>query len=338
MTTGSLTFGRHEHTATLLSDGSVLVVGSILAAAERSDPDTGAWIEAEIARDSLLGQSATLLTNGSVLVAGGSEGVRRATWLYDPAADVWSPTGLLSKGRDGHTATMLADGRVLVAGGYFFKHGRPRPTASADTYDPATGRWQRTGPLTSARILHTAALLSDGRVLVVGGASRNLAPLASAEIYDPQTGLWTAVAPMSEARIQHTRTVLPDGRALVVGGSPRPLISAGAEMIDPRTGEWSQTAPLPDARTSHTATLLRDGRVLVAGGVGLDNPVGTSEFLSTVAVYDPTIGLWTPTDPMSVARVEHTATLLGDGRVLVAGGLGPEAARTAEIYDPSRRR
>ncbi len=333
--TGSLVFARHDHTATLLSDGSVLVAGSILAAAERFDPATGGWAETELAQDDLLGQSATLLTNGTVLVAGGGESVRKAAWLYDPAADHWIATGPLSKGRDGHTATMLTDGRVLVAGGYVTKRGHSRATAAAEIYDPATGRWRRTGALSTARILHTAALLADGRVLVVGGASRNHAPLATAEIFDPETGRWTEVAPMSEARIQHTLTVLADGRALVVGGSPHPLISSGAEIFNPSTGEWTQAAPLPEARKAHTATRLQDGRVLVAGGIGSGDPPGTGEFLSSAIIYDPATDAWIETAPMSVPRVGHTATLLDDGRVLVAGGLGPDAAATAEIYDPS---
>ncbi len=332
---GSLTAARHAHTATLLADGTVFVAGYGFSTTERYDPGVGAWTATEPCPETLVGQSTTIVANGQVLVAGGGGGVPKAAWLFDPAADRWISTGSLAKARSEHTATRLADGRVLVVGGETRQRGRWRATAAAEIYDQTTGRWTKARPMSTPRRLHTAALLADGRVLVVGGVGRDLIPLASAEVYDPPTDRWTRVDPMSEPRIFHTLSILADGRALVVGGSPHPLSSSGVELFDPTDGTWRSAAPLPDTRHSHTATIMRDGRVLIAGGVGPGDPPGTGEFLATALIYDPAADSWKPTDAMSVPRVEHTATLLDDGRVLVTGGLGPEAGATSEIFDPN---
>lgn len=148
------------------------------------------------------------------------------------------------------------------------------------------------------------------------------------------TGAWIPAQPMGDGREDHTATLLRDGHVLVAGGSTDP-----AELYDPSTGSWTPTGSLVEARGGHTATLLADGRVLVAGGfrAGLDN---NGEFLGSAELYDPVVGTWTPTRPMVEVRGRgHTATLLSDGRVLVAGGFhGAEPTETlssAEIFDPA---
>ncbi len=118
-----------------------------------------------------------------------------------------------------------------------------------------------------------------------------------------------------------TATLLRDGKLLVAGGSAAAGPLAAAELYDPATGSWSATGTMSTPRTGHTATLLPDGKVLVAGGEatvprGLNEPPS----LASAELYDPATGSWTATGSMTTSRSGQSATLLRDGKVLVAGG------------------
>lgn len=241
----------------------------------------------------------------------------------------WRGTGALDEcegeacqGRYGHTATRLDGpacrsdaapewcGKVLVAGGtdslllsFWIDVGSP--IASALLYDPASGQWEPTGSLTAARFNHTATLLDGpncgqhcGKVLVVGGAGEDGEAVGGAELYNPETGGWT---------------------------------DAGTAT----------------ARFGHTATLLegedcgqRCGQVLVAGGT--DDLEWRPPFES-VEFFDPSSGAWETGPALTTcesssceARGDHTATLLGDGTVLVAGGYsGSAPMATSQVFDPA---
>src|SRR5512140_26592 len=117
--------------------------------------------------------TATLLPDGRVLIAGGYDEPTTClagAELYDPATGSFTVTGSLANARASHTATLLPSGKVLVTGGISFgPAGGPPYLASAELYDPATGTFAPTGAMATPRSGHTATLLQDGRVLIVGG-------------------------------------------------------------------------------------------------------------------------------------------------------------------------
>jgi hypothetical protein len=159
-------------------------------------------------------------------------------------------------------------------------------------------------------------------------------------------GTFTQAGRMAVARYQHTATLLNDGRVLIAGGDSSygalgPNTEASAELYDPATGTFSPTGSMTTARDGHTATLLPNGKVLIAGGGPRLGGVGYS--VASAEIYDPATGSFTATGAMIVERTAHTATLLNNGRVLIAGGLRRVVGSTlseysyprgAELYDP----
>ena len=287
--------------------------------------------------------TATLLETGKVLITGGesdnSFGSRTAE-LYDPANGTFSATQEMSSGRVWHTATLLKDGTVLIAGG----HDGNNALATAEIFDPASGTFTPTsGPMTAARFRHTATLLSTGEVLITGGADNN-AILNSAELFDPATGTFSATGSMAAPREYHTATALQTGKVLVAGGQndANEDDEASAELYDPATGTFTSVGDMSAPRFSHTATLLATGKVLIAGGGSVTGCPAACTFsdLATAELFDPASGTFSLTGSMAILRRVHTATLLNDGTVLMAGGGNgnqepPEPLASAEIFNPN---
>lgn len=277
-----------------------------------------------------------------VLLWGGSGGEDDAI----PPAPVgaWSDTPSLATIRGTATASVLPDGRVLAAGGGVGAIA----LAAAEAYDPAADRWTQAPPPPSARRGHQAVVLDDGRILLAGGLAEGR-PLASAEIYDPSTEEWLPTAPMATPRLGHSLTLLPDGRVLAAGGSGLDAeegaaggqtlrTAASSEIYDPGTATWASAGQMSSPRFEHSATPLPDGRVLMAGGSG---PVsGGTELgpLRSTEIYDPAADAFVTAGQMAEGRTNHTATLLDDGSVLVAGGAGGDNAdislASVEVLNP----
>jgi hypothetical protein len=137
---------------------------------------------------------------------------------------------------------------------------------------------------------------------------------------------------LNTGRFAHTATLLPNGTVLVAGGFYGSTF-ASAELYGPANGQWTPTGNLHDGRYGHSATLLSNGKVLVAGGRD-DNSNHTD--LSSAEVFDPSSGTWTITGNLTTARTSQTATLLPNGKVLVAGGaITGGQTNSAELYNPT---
>ena len=233
--------------------------------------------------------------------------------------------------RSSHTATLLPNGKVLIAGGYN-NGGRLR---SAELYDPAIGAFMSTGAMASERCLHTATLLANGKVLIAGGWYIN-GSLSSAELFDPATGTFMSTGAMTSARVYHTATLLPNGKVLIAGGHKNVGDLRSAELYDPATGTFTSIGNMNTGRTGHTATLLPNGQVLIAGGFDYWNALSSA---SSAELYDPATGSFISTSAMTSARINHTDTLLQNGKVLIVGGDNHHgnALSSAELYDPATK-
>ncbi len=287
-------------------------------------------------------QSAVLLNDGRVLIAGGyaDPGTTQGTAeLYNPATGTFDKTGLMTVPRQENTATVMANGLVLLTGGENPSSGASGGINSAELYDPTIGRFRATGNMVQPRRNSTATRLNDGRVLIAGGGNTT-SNLGTAELYDPSTGVFTATGPMVAGRSGATATLLPNGRVLIAGGADATGVPvASAELYDPSTDRFTATGSMATIRMYFTATLVSGGRVLVVGGDASTGP-GQNQgvILSSAEIYDPATGLFTQTGSMGTLRSNHAATLLLDGRVLVAGGeniTSGSGLASAEVYDPA---
>jgi hypothetical protein len=284
--------GEHQyHTSTVLPDGRVLAAGGE-AAVYHSDEKFWTW-----------------------------DGVSRAE-LFDPIYDAWTPAPDMLEARDYHTATALTDGRVLVVGGV----SGPccaAPLASAEIYDPSANTWSAVAAPLAEHMGHTASLLADGRVLVVGGYGRTR--FGPSEIYDPARDEWTIVPSPAEHWVYHDAVTLRDGRVLLTAGC---LDDAKPSAIfAPATSSWT-TVPMNERHCGGQTVLLGDGPVLVAGA----SPPRNS---TSAEIFDPATSAWSSLAPMHVGRYNAALVVLDDRRVLVAGGgaEAPDDWRSAEIYD-----
>lgn len=245
-----------------------------------------------------------------------------------------SPALQMNAARAAHTATLLPDGKVLIAGGFREEGTSEISIASAEIYDPESNSFLPTGDMNEVRSGHTATLLPNGLVLIVGGWGVN-GRNETAELYDPQTGEFRDAANMMGPRAGMTATLLETGQVLIAGGesannSPQLI----AEIFEPSTNTFEAAGSLNQGRSAHTATLLNDGNVLLVGGNSKGNSV-----LETAEIYNLSTGEFTYTGDLNRIRYKHAAVLLQNGDVLVIGGSNQEdwsgKYTSAEVYDAS---
>ncbi|MBV8775119.1 MAG: hypothetical protein JO166_22710 [Deltaproteobacteria bacterium] len=301
-----MTTNRSHHSAVVLQNGDVLIVGGvnalfapllpgpavpwILPSSDLFNLVTGRFTSgAKMAtpRDS---PSAVMLNSGKVLIVGGGA---NSAELYDPETGKFSVTGSMSTERYGQTATVLTNGKVLITGG---------GAIQAELYDPDSRKFTLTGSMQQNRIYHTATLLLDGRVLITGGSpyARSSAT-DTTELYDPLSGTFEQGAKMQESRAGHTATLLTNGQVLIAGGHD----DNSAEIYDPVADQFERTGTMSASRFGHSAIRWPDGRVFIAGGWSKSyQPLATTES------YDFKTGQFTPGGNMTEARADHTASLI----------------------------
>jgi N-acetylneuraminic acid mutarotase len=342
--TGNMQSARESGAAVPLGSGALVIGGwngvTPVASAEIYDPSTGRWKLTGHMATARMSFPAVVLQDGKVLVEGGStkSTVLAGAELYDPATGTWSPAGRLAVARAYHTATLLQDGKVLVTGGCPATICNiSTQIGASEVYNPATNKWTTVGSLNTARSSHTATLLNNGQVLVVGGYG--VSPETASELYDPTTGAWTD-APSIGTRYKHAATLLPDGTVLITGGTLNTTALYETAIYDPTTNAWKSAGFMNSPHFSHTATLLTDGTVLVASGANAYTICGrrclTPDPTVIAEIYDPDAGTFVKTGNLNQARYSQMAALLGNGQLLTAGGaaLNNVALKTAEFYVP----
>ena len=278
---GRLQVPRDFAQGTLLPDGNILIAGGYntilgsLDSAELYDPATRAFTRLSSplnAPRELF--TATVLADGRVLLVGGFNTHRGRTQataeIYDPLTRAFTVTGSLATDRFGQDAARLADGRVLVVGGTHWFVGHPAAKlASAEIYDPATGRFHATSvPMHFPRDRPTATLLPNGTVLVAGGQNDAGEP-EQAEVFDPKTETFALLpAKMIAPRMAHAAARLPGGSVLLAGGWSVPLsaTTGSAERYDPLSQTFSSLPSLPEGAHDQALLVFPSGLVLIAGG------------------------------------------------------------------------
>ncbi len=296
---GKMNSRRYAHSATLLKNGKVLFVGGgegketrdTLSSAEIYDPNTGLFTPTGMLKTARLAHEATLLADGRVLITGGMGGNGDASWLasaeiYDPATETFNETGKMREARVDHTATLLNNGKTLIAGGYGNTGARNGVTSSAELYDPQTGSFSLVSNMNFHRFKHSAVLLNDGKVLIVGGiaSSSNPRQYTTAELFDPATNSFVNTGDMvlDRYKVRNAAVRLQNGKVFIAGGS------WGFEIYDPATGTFSMnTGRMNMTRYYSTATLLPNGDVVIIGGYSGIQPEDFYHSSASAWIYSP---------------------------------------------------
>ena len=214
-----------------------------------------------------------------------------------------------------------------MAGGADINNNCTTALATAELYNPTTGKWTLTGSMSDARTAFTATLLTNGEVLVAGGSNETDC-LASAELYNPATGQWTLTGSMNQPRCSHSATLLPNGEVLAAGGTEVDPFQSGtlatSELYNPTTGTWRTTGSLNVSR-ANAAAVLENGQVLLAAGYNITN--GSYTILASAELYSPSTGLWSLAASMSKGIFGPAPALLPNNDVLIANA--------AQFYNPA---
>jgi hypothetical protein len=319
--TVQLNIERRGHTATLLEDGKVLIVGGdnesgIVNQVELLDPTSQTSSLAAMPIVGRTDHTATRLADGRVLIIGGRDqtGSLTSTEIYDPLTATFTAGPSLTTPRSGHTATVLANGNILVAGG--------DASGSAELYNPTTQSFSLiAGGMNTARKFQSAILLNNGQVLIAGGVGAQNNVLNTAEVYDPSSqSFYLPPTDMQTPRALATLKLLADGKVQIIGGDAE----LSMEVFDPTNGIFIAKALLPPNADLLGATVSTQSRAAL--------------FSPTIS-QDPLLqGVLTPEQLALLDRADHSITELPSrNQALVAGGInsGGQTLNTATLVSSS---
>lgn len=321
---------RAAHSATRLAYGRVLFAGGFQGAEEVVienevfDPRLDKFLPIGQMQNPRIGHTATLLKDGQVLIVGGWRNGKRieSAEMFDPLTNQFRLISPLSTPRAEHTATLLTDGRVLIAGGF---SARNTPQPRAEIFDPSTQRFKLVITYGLERSGHTATLMADGKVLLVGGTAKNEQVLTSVELFNPITEVFEITGDISVRRRKHATIRLKNNQVMVVGGTDErdwnhPYNST--EIYDSATGRFTAGPQLQQTRfkLQDAALMLPSGNALIAGGA------------AAIEVLDITVNRFNQVGVFDKDYFFSTATLLDDGRVLIAGGYDRQIQATQKAW------
>ena len=285
--------------------------------------------------------AAAMLSDGRLFLAGGltSGGATRTAEAFDPTTDAWTRQGSIPDG--GATPGGASHGFYSYPGAAQLGTGKVLVTGYADNvyarFDPDAGTWTPGDGITT-RLQPLVLPLANGQALVANGITEGGYYLRMSYTYDDTTAKWNS-STMREERYRTAGVQLADGRVLVASGIADDVYgqaARSAELYDPVTNTWSYTGSPRRPHAGAALARLKDGRVLLIGGTSVRGFfAGQAVRTTSVELYDPATGLWRDTGFLNLARNGHTATVLDDGRVLVAGGVGTDGKVIpwVELYD-----
>lgn len=302
--TDAAIMARSFHTATALSADEILITGGWGAnrSAQLYNHHTKEVYNMAQLTSPRVDHRALKLDDGRVLITGGWVG-RTQFWtgrdaqataeLFNPAKNKFEKTKSMRVPRAGHTMTKLGNGQVLIVGGHKVdNNGIGSGISSAEIYDPKFEKFIKlTTRLKYGRSYHSATLLRNGKVLIMGGYTNEDKATNTMEIFDPKTMSFSPVQTlMKEARANHQAVLLPDGKVFAVGGESQFNISWNvnskcdncsktAEIFDPYVGISTKTSSeMNIERSQFSATLTQDNRIIIIGGRGNDARFSASMF------------------------------------------------------------
>jgi N-acetylneuraminic acid mutarotase len=300
----SMSVGRWSHSATLLDDGRVLIVGGkerpygSVPSTEIFDPTNNSWSSAgNTLKPRGEGHTAILLNNGQVLITGGTED--GSSELYDPDENKWLYADNMMEPRKWASATLLPDGKVIIVGGDDSSRSGSKELDSAEIYNPSTNKWSLVNNMNHAHSGHSATMINN-KLLIIGKDS--------AELFDPLTGVWSLTGnPVRARSTGSTATTIANGKVLVTGG------------------EWHKDG------TRHDLSNIVGSAASVGGSHGgptARHRLTTVELLDHAELHDYNSGTWRSTNKMSEGRSDHVSILTNDGKVVIIGSY------TLEEFDP----
>lgn len=314
----SLTTGRNSHSATLLTDGRVLVAGgrtssggSGITSVEILDVSGGSFSAAVPLPTPRSGHKSLTLPDSRVLLWGGTQ---PGAEIYDPSSDQWTTINPPGDATVLRSVTSFANGTLLFLGS--------APGNTTWIHDPTQNSWTTTSSPGVVKQPSSAIRLQNGRVLLVGGYdSTSNVPQTACELFDPGTGTWSTTGSLNFGRNAPELAMLADGSIMAIGGSNN--LADPPEIFDASQASWTPTGPMFEDRSVFAIAPTGDGSVLVSGGFRTEpGAVPKNLIFASTERFDLATRTWKPVDSMGTGRCLHQATRLNDGRILITGGWG----------------